>query len=149
MESSTSNHFSLAEHISDSSCPHTVGCQLSCIGKSRYAPRSSERMKFAREERLRYLHRQTISIWDQLRLQPTCRTAGTHEPQNDHKLTPSQTARSKMILYPYYALLFGGFGGSSLFLLPPTLVASTNNQIASIYAMSRMVLGHKTWFGKG
>jgi len=41
----------------------------------------------------------------------------------------NQTPRSKLIMYPYYALLFGGFGGS-------------------MYMMSRLVLGHKTWFGK-
>ncbi|ELR08912.1 hypothetical protein VC83_05856 [Pseudogymnoascus destructans] len=41
----------------------------------------------------------------------------------------NQTARSKILLYPYYTILFGGLAGS-------------------MYMMSRMVLGHKTWFGK-
>ncbi|KAF7893684.1 uncharacterized protein EAF02_001222 [Botrytis sinoallii] len=42
----------------------------------------------------------------------------------------NQTSRSKIMLYPYYVALWGGFAGS-------------------MYMMSRMVLGHKTWFGKG
>ncbi|KAE8442883.1 hypothetical protein EG329_002555 [Mollisiaceae sp. DMI_Dod_QoI] len=42
----------------------------------------------------------------------------------------NQTSRSKIILYPYFTILFGGFAGS-------------------MYMMSRMVMGHKTWFGKG
>ena len=33
------------------------------------------------------------------------------------------------MLTPYYVLLFGGFSGS-------------------MYMMGRLVLGHKTWFGK-
>ncbi|KAK2624563.1 hypothetical protein QTJ16_005756 [Diplocarpon rosae] len=42
----------------------------------------------------------------------------------------NMTSRSKYMLYPYYVALFGGLG-------------------ASMYMMCRMVLGHKTWFGKG
>ncbi|KIN07278.1 hypothetical protein OIDMADRAFT_185729 [Oidiodendron maius Zn] len=40
-----------------------------------------------------------------------------------------QTPRSRPMLYPYYVVLFGGFAGS-------------------MYMMSRMVLGHRDWFGK-
>ncbi|KAE9368072.1 hypothetical protein N431DRAFT_548311 [Stipitochalara longipes BDJ] len=41
----------------------------------------------------------------------------------------NQTPRSKVLLTPYYILLLGGFSGS-------------------MYMMGRLVLGHKTWFGK-
>jgi len=41
----------------------------------------------------------------------------------------NQTGRSKMLLYPYYCVLWGGFAGA-------------------MYMMTRQVLGHKTWFGK-
>ncbi|OCL00046.1 uncharacterized protein K441DRAFT_602159 [Cenococcum geophilum 1.58] len=41
-----------------------------------------------------------------------------------------KTPRSPYMLYPYYAMLWGGFAGS-------------------MYMMSRMLLGHKTWFSKG
>ncbi|KAF2104187.1 hypothetical protein NA57DRAFT_70404 [Rhizodiscina lignyota] len=40
------------------------------------------------------------------------------------------TPRSRLILYPYYVLLWGTFG-------------------CSVYGMCRMVMGHKTWFSKG
>ncbi|KAI9048868.1 hypothetical protein LZ554_006725 [Drepanopeziza brunnea f. sp. 'monogermtubi'] len=52
------------------------------------------------------------------------------EGQRNHVRQWNQTPRSKMILYPYYVALFGGLAGS-------------------MYMMCRMVLGHKTWFGKG
>jgi len=51
------------------------------------------------------------------------------EGQKKHVRQWNQTARSKILLYPYYAILFSGLGGS-------------------MYMMGRLVLGHKTWFGK-
>lgn len=50
------------------------------------------------------------------------------------------------MLYPYYVMLFGGFGGTY----------TTNNRktehglmdLGAMYMMGRMVLGHKTWFAK-
>ncbi|KAF2431425.1 hypothetical protein EJ08DRAFT_610872 [Tothia fuscella] len=50
--------------------------------------------------------------------------------QKNHIRQWNQTPRSKLILYPYYVMLWGTFG-------------------ASMYCMGRLVLGHKTWFGKG
>jgi hypothetical protein len=41
-----------------------------------------------------------------------------------------QTPKSKLLMRPYLVLLFGGFAGS-------------------MYMMGRLVMGHKTWFGKG
>ncbi|KAF6230588.1 hypothetical protein HO173_011125 [Letharia columbiana] len=40
-----------------------------------------------------------------------------------------KTPRSKYMLYPYFVALWGTLGGT-------------------MYMMGRMVLGHKTWFGK-
>ncbi|PMD21237.1 hypothetical protein NA56DRAFT_679441 [Hyaloscypha hepaticicola] len=42
----------------------------------------------------------------------------------------NQTSKSRILLRPYLVLLFGSFAGS-------------------MYMMGRLVLGHKTWFGKG
>jgi hypothetical protein len=62
-----------------------------------------------------------------------------------------QTARSKVLLYPYFTILFGGFAGK-LWSNPLTqqseFRAPLTYNIGSMYMMSRMVLGHKTWFGK-
>jgi hypothetical protein len=68
------------------------------------------------------------------------------------------------MLLPYYAILFGGFGGKFIHFYfrrkgwaHGTLgklgswdlaLADQSDVIASMYMMSRMVLGHKTWFGK-
>ncbi|KAG9243595.1 hypothetical protein BJ878DRAFT_111004 [Calycina marina] len=52
------------------------------------------------------------------------------EGQKNHVRQWNQTPKAKMMLYPYYVMLWGGFAGS-------------------MYMMGRMVLGHKTWFGKG
>ncbi|PSS28188.1 hypothetical protein M430DRAFT_15417 [Amorphotheca resinae ATCC 22711] len=51
------------------------------------------------------------------------------EGQKKHIRQWNQTPRSKMLLYPYYVIMFGGFAGS-------------------MYMMCRTVLGHRTWFGK-
>jgi len=51
------------------------------------------------------------------------------EGSQKHVRQWNQTPKSRMLLLPYYTLLFGGFG-------------------ASMYMMGRLVLGHKTWFGK-
>ncbi|KAH9209920.1 hypothetical protein DL95DRAFT_393942 [Leptodontidium sp. 2 PMI_412] len=51
------------------------------------------------------------------------------EGGRNHVRQWNQTPKSKIILYPYYAALFGGFAGS-------------------MYMMVRLTLGHKTWFGK-
>jgi len=40
-----------------------------------------------------------------------------------------KTERSGLLIYPYYVSLFG-------------------TSIATMYAMGRLVMGHKTWFGK-
>ncbi|KAM0800884.1 hypothetical protein BDR22DRAFT_849613 [Usnea florida] len=49
---------------------------------------------------------------------------------NDGVRQWNKTPRSKFMLYPYYVLLWGTFGGT-------------------LYMTGRMILGHKTWFGKG
>ncbi|RDW59775.1 hypothetical protein BP6252_12862 [Coleophoma cylindrospora] len=49
--------------------------------------------------------------------------------QAQHVRQWNQTAKSKFMLYPYYTMLFGGLAGS-------------------MYMMTRMVLGHKTWFSE-
>jgi len=51
------------------------------------------------------------------------------EGARQHVRQWNQTPKSKIMLYPYYAALFGGFAGS-------------------MYMMVRLTLGHKTWFGK-
>jgi hypothetical protein len=66
-----------------------------------------------------------------------------------------------MLLLPYYTLLFGGFGGKLSvstfwgrgggmvhFAIGGVTLADENVVTASMYMMSRLVLGHKTWFGK-
>jgi hypothetical protein len=61
-----------------------------------------------------------------------------------------QTSRSKVMLYPYYFILYGGFFGKSGYPATPyTMFPGCPNFVTgSMYMMSRMVLGHKTWFGK-
>ncbi|KAK0118524.1 hypothetical protein ONS95_007414 [Cadophora gregata] len=51
------------------------------------------------------------------------------EGARQHVRQWNQTPKSKIMLYPYYAALFGGLAGS-------------------MYMMVRLTLGHKTWFGK-
>merc|ERR1712093_584068 len=51
------------------------------------------------------------------------------EGARQHVRQWNQTPKSKIMLYPYYAALFGGFAGS-------------------MYMMVGLTLGHKTWFGK-
>ena len=66
-----------------------------------------------------------------------------------------------MLLLPYYTILFGGFGGKLSvstfcrrgggmvhFAIGGVTLADENDVTASMYMMSRLVLGHKTWFGK-
>jgi hypothetical protein len=62
-----------------------------------------------------------------------------------------------VILLPYYTILFGGFGGKLSvstfcrmvhFAIGGVTLADENDVTASMYMMSRLVLGHKTWFGK-
>ena len=72
-----------------------------------------------------------------------------------------KTSKSRMLLLPYYTILFGGFGGKLSvstfwgrggglvhFAIGGVTLADENDVTASMYMMSRLVLGHKTWFGK-
>ena len=64
-----------------------------------------------------------------------------------------------MMLYPYYVILWGGFAGT--YTLERCVGGGRNGlgnegeqwltwcNTGSMYMMGRMVLGHKTWFGKG
>ncbi|KAK3080330.1 hypothetical protein LTS18_002398, partial [Coniosporium uncinatum] len=49
---------------------------------------------------------------------------------HDGKRQWQQTPKSRVLLIPYSIMLWSGFGGS-------------------MYMMTRMLLGHKTWFSKG
>ncbi|KAG0647440.1 hypothetical protein D0Z07_6668 [Hyphodiscus hymeniophilus] len=58
---------------------------------------------------------------------------------------------NKIMLYPYYAILWGGFAGcvEGWSWFEETMSSGLIGITGSMYMMSRMVLGHKTWFGKG
>ncbi|TVY36501.1 hypothetical protein LOCC1_G007196 [Lachnellula occidentalis] len=51
------------------------------------------------------------------------------EGSKKHIRSWNQSSRSKYFLYPYYTVFAGTFAGC-------------------MYMMTRMVLGHKTWYGK-
>lgn len=61
-----------------------------------------------------------------------------------------QSPRSGLMLTPYYALMWGTFGGMYHSLRVPEKTVSLADRIktASMYAMGRQVCGYKTWFGK-